>query len=521
MSVTKSDLFEKVVSKDAATKIMFMENEQYITQPFHIEENLVVGEEIVVGEDNQTDITTYFEQSLENTEIIDEESIKDAALPNNSQAQNTMFFEDVLESGDEMDIEETVEDSIVLSENCIDGKQEDSEDILSDIMKVEEDENSVVQEKEQKVILLNTSDGEQLFLFYESHSENEETDENDIESNNLHFVTQEEEEELVDDETTDSEQKTDQLDDIMHLEESLSELPHENNSEEINEQMDTKNGLIIGTCNIESFSERKNEDTEKEVTEDQTDHSKVSPSSMTYYFPGDMSYNEVSQSISLLKLKNENREEDSSKSSPSEINKSDNQQVVNEQTDLLSSTTASEVPVSTTVSDQVDQRPQGRRRPRKQKLLDRGDDEMVFVPKWKVEEEEQSVYKRRNRPRGRKKSHMAKRNIQLDKLRMKKRMRAKRRKIEIIDLTGDDNDEDKENEIITVNLASDDEKEENEEKKPVKRRRIRKRKRFTCKQCSETFMMVTALARHFKATHPQKRSRRRRTNYYQKSKTKP
>lgn len=172
-----------------------------------------------------------------------------------------------------------------------------------------------------------------------------------------------------------------------------------------------------------AFSGQENE---KEDIEDQTD-SKVPPA-MTYYFPGDMSYNEVSQSISLLKLKKEKHEEDS-KSSSSEVNKSDDQQVVDEQTDPQSSTTASEVPVSATVSDQVDQRPQGRRRPRKQKLLDRGDDEMVFVPKWKVEEEEQSVYKRRSRPRGRKKSHMAKRNIHLDKLRMKKRMRAKRQKV--------------------------------------------------------------------------------------------
>lgn len=57
-------------------------------------------------------------------------------------------------------------------------------------MKVEENENSMVQEKEQKVILFNTTDGEQLFLFYQSNSENEETDENDVESNNLHFVTE-------------------------------------------------------------------------------------------------------------------------------------------------------------------------------------------------------------------------------------------------------------------------------------------------------------------------------------------
>lgn len=49
MSVAKPDLFEKVVSKDTATKIMFMENEQYITQPFHIEENLVRFYFVMIG----------------------------------------------------------------------------------------------------------------------------------------------------------------------------------------------------------------------------------------------------------------------------------------------------------------------------------------------------------------------------------------------------------------------------------------------------------------------------------------
>lgn len=61
--------------------------------------------------------------------MIDEESIKDSTLPNNNQAQNTMFFEEILDSSDEMDIEENVTDPIV-SENCIDGKQEDSENML-------------------------------------------------------------------------------------------------------------------------------------------------------------------------------------------------------------------------------------------------------------------------------------------------------------------------------------------------------------------------------------------------------
>lgn len=40
MSVTTPDLFKTVESKDADTKVIFTENE-YITHPFHIEENLV------------------------------------------------------------------------------------------------------------------------------------------------------------------------------------------------------------------------------------------------------------------------------------------------------------------------------------------------------------------------------------------------------------------------------------------------------------------------------------------------
>lgn len=168
-----------------------------------------------------------------------------------------------------------------------------------------------------------------------------------------------------------------------------------------------------------AFTENENRD--NCASENQADHAKVARA-LTYYFPGDMSYNDVSQSISLLKLKKDRKCDEGSDKSPPEI---DHQQEVNEQTDdPLSSTT--EVQAPTTV-DQVEQRPQGRRRPRKQKLLDRGDDEMVFVPKWKVEAEEQSAYMKRNRPRSRKKSRIVKRNMRLNKLRMKRRMKAKRK----------------------------------------------------------------------------------------------
>lgn len=90
-----------------------------------------MGEEIVVGENNQTDITTYFEQSIEdNSEMVDEEvSTKDSTLPNDDQ--NSIFFKEVLESSSEMDIEEAVTDSAVSSEDYIDEKQEyESEDML-------------------------------------------------------------------------------------------------------------------------------------------------------------------------------------------------------------------------------------------------------------------------------------------------------------------------------------------------------------------------------------------------------
>lgn len=171
-----------------------------------------------------------------------------------------------------------------------------------------------------------------------------------------------------------------------------------------------------------AFSENENR---HENCENEADRAKVARA-LTYYFPGDMSYNDVSQSISLLKLKKGRKcDESSDDKSPSEI---DRQQKVNdEQTDdPLSLPSTTEVQAPATV-DQVEQRPQGRRRPRKQKLLDRGDDEMVFVPKWKVEAEEQSAYMKRNRSRSRKKSRIVKRNMHLNKLRMKRRMKAKRK----------------------------------------------------------------------------------------------
>lgn len=61
---------------------------------------------------------------------------------------------------------------------------------MGTFIKIEEEENSEMQENQQRVTLLHTFDGEHIFIFYQSENEEtEEDNEEDIDSNNLHFVT--------------------------------------------------------------------------------------------------------------------------------------------------------------------------------------------------------------------------------------------------------------------------------------------------------------------------------------------